>query len=75
VLHDELRRQAHEWAERTALEQGRPLKVDDPKILRDACLLLGLIDHTGKRIKWEDCESVAVPSGAVVRFGAGALCL
>ena len=51
MLDDELRKQAHEWATRTALEQGLPSKVKDPEVLRQVCLLAGLIRHPGKRLK------------------------
>ncbi len=51
VVDGELRRQAHEWAERTAVEQGLPPKVEDFRALRDICLLLRLTDHTDNALK------------------------
>jgi hypothetical protein len=36
----EIRRQAAEWAERTALEQGLPAKVEDETTLQEVATLL-----------------------------------
>ena len=37
---DDLRRCAQAWAERTATEQGLPLKIDNPIILRTVAEIL-----------------------------------
>jgi hypothetical protein len=34
MADDELRRRAHAWVERHAIEQGVPVKVSDPLTLR-----------------------------------------
>jgi hypothetical protein len=47
MLDDELRKQAAEWAERTAVEQGLPPKVTDQDVLRQVARLLGLLDREG----------------------------
>jgi hypothetical protein len=40
-LPDDLGAEAHAWAERTAREQGLPVKVERPDILRAVAVLLG----------------------------------
>jgi len=42
VLDDELRKQAQEWDEQSAVEQSLPPKVEDPVILRQVAQLMGL---------------------------------
>jgi hypothetical protein len=39
-----IREQAAEWAERTAVEQGLPPRVDDIAVLRHVLYLLGITD-------------------------------
>ena len=41
-LSDELREQAHRWAEETAIAQGLPPKVMDLDVLRNVCELAGI---------------------------------
>ena len=48
---EELRESAHEWATRTAVEQGLPPKVEDVAILRRVLVLMGVIDASGERVK------------------------
>jgi hypothetical protein len=43
VTGDELRKDAAEWAERTAVEQGLPPRVMDIDVLRDVMRLMGLL--------------------------------
>jgi hypothetical protein len=43
VTRDELRKDAAEWAERTAVEQGLPRRVMDIGVLRDVMRLMGLL--------------------------------
>jgi hypothetical protein len=50
VLDESLRKLAHEWAERTAVEQGLPAKVTDVATLRRVARILGL-DKAPERIK------------------------
>ena len=40
-LSDDLRECAREWAERSCLDQGLPVKIRDPRTLRDVAQLLG----------------------------------
>jgi hypothetical protein len=40
--------QAHDWAERTAIEQGLPAKVEDVVVIRRVLRLMGLLDADGK---------------------------
>lgn len=40
-LPDELRAQAHAWAEETAVAQGFPARVERPDVLRSVAVLLG----------------------------------
>lgn len=40
MADDELRRRAHAWVERHTREQGLPLKVDNPLILRTVAEIL-----------------------------------
>jgi hypothetical protein len=40
-LTDDLVTRARQWAERSCLDQGLPLKVSDSRILRDVAQLLG----------------------------------
>jgi hypothetical protein len=40
MTDDELRRRAHAWAERTAIEQGLPVKIDNPLILKTVADIL-----------------------------------
>jgi hypothetical protein len=42
MLDDELRKQAREWAEQSAVEQGLPPRVEDPVVLRQVAQLMGL---------------------------------
>jgi hypothetical protein len=51
VDEEELQRLAGRWAERTALEQGLPAKIEDVAVLRDVLLLLDLIDADGKPLE------------------------
>jgi hypothetical protein len=44
-------RQAREWAERTATEQGLPPKVEDVATLRRILFLMGFLDAEGNQIK------------------------
>jgi hypothetical protein len=44
MLSEELRQQAAEWAERTAIEQGLPPKVTDQGVLREIARLMGLLE-------------------------------
>jgi hypothetical protein len=44
----ELQKIAHECAERTAVEQGFPVKVEDPVVIREILQLLGLVDRNGR---------------------------
>lgn len=41
-LDDDLRERAANWAEKTALAQGLPAKIEDIEVLRNVCELLGL---------------------------------
>jgi hypothetical protein len=50
VAHD-LRADAAAWAERTAVEQGLPAKVEDVAVLRRVLYLLEIIDADGKPIE------------------------
>ncbi len=43
-LTDDLRTCARQWAERSCLDQGLPLKISDPRTLRDVAQLLGVAD-------------------------------
>jgi hypothetical protein len=42
MLDGELRKEAKEWAEQSAIDQGLPPKVEDPVVLREVARLLGL---------------------------------
>jgi hypothetical protein len=50
-LDEELRKQAHEWAERTAIEQGLPPRIENVAVLRRILFLMGLLDAKGNQIK------------------------
>jgi hypothetical protein len=44
ALDEDLREQACEWAERTAIECGLPPKIKDVATLRRTLLLMGFLD-------------------------------
>jgi hypothetical protein len=50
-LDEELRKQAHEWAERTAVEQGLRPTIEDVAALRRILFLMGFLDARGNQIK------------------------
>ena len=47
VSDEELRARACEWAERTAVEQGLPPRVEDVAVLRRVLYLMGFVDLDG----------------------------
>lgn len=47
----DFRKRAHEWAERTAIEQGLPPKIEDEVVIRRVLILMGLLDTDGRPIK------------------------
>ena len=51
VCDTELRKQAYEWAERTATEQGLPPKIEDVVVIRRVLFPMGFIDANGKLVK------------------------
>lgn len=44
---DELRERAARWAARSTAEQGLPLKIEDPVVLRKIAILFGCLDEDG----------------------------
>jgi len=50
-MDDELRKCAEEWAERTAVEQDLPPKIEDPVVLRKVAILFGWIDADGNPVE------------------------
>lgn len=50
-LDEDFRRRAHEWAERTATEQGLPPKLEDVVVIRRVLILIGVLDANGNRVK------------------------
>lgn len=47
----ELRGRAGGWAERTAVEQGLPPRIEDIAVLRQILYWLGLVDLGGKPVE------------------------
>jgi hypothetical protein len=47
MASDELRELAHAWAERTAVEQELPPRIEDVVVLRRVLLLMGLLGAAG----------------------------
>lgn len=41
IVNPEWEREVREWTERTCAEQGVPVKVTDPVVLRSVAILLG----------------------------------
>jgi hypothetical protein len=51
MTEDEFRAMAAAWAERTAIEQGLPPKIQDRQVLRQVLYLMGFLDANGRPIK------------------------
>jgi hypothetical protein len=51
VRDDQLRELAQQWAERTAVEQALPPKVEDIAVLRQVLYLMGLLDLGGRLVR------------------------
>jgi hypothetical protein len=48
VRDDRLQELAQQWAERTAVEQGLPPRIEDVVVLRRVLYLMGLLDLDGR---------------------------
>jgi hypothetical protein len=51
MTEDQFRAMAAAWAERAAIEQGLPPKIQDRQVLRHVLYLMGFLDANGRPIK------------------------
>jgi hypothetical protein len=67
MLAERLRKLAHEWAERTAVEQGLSPKVMDVAVLRRVVQLLGLAKIPSGSRERTLAQASAYASSAILR--------